>query len=75
MIKHVVHIDRNYPRKFNGVENEQMSKSNWGFDTQSDTLNSDVTKVTRYPLTDDNADDSNPDLLFDSELTTKTQYE
>lgn len=75
MIKHVVHIDRNYPRKFNGVENEQMSKSNWGFDTQGDTLNGNVTSATQYPLTDDNADDSNPDLLFDSELTTKTQYE
>src|SRR5574344_2144077 len=75
MIKHIVHIDRNYPRKFNGVENEQMSKSNWGFDTQGDTLNGNVTQATQYPLTNDNADDSNPDQLFDRELTTETQSE
>lgn len=74
MIKHIVHIDRNYPRKFNGVENEQMSKSNWGFDTEGDSLNGSVIDPSDCAISQQTNDDSNPDQLFNDEIATKTQY-
>lgn len=77
MIKHVVHIDRNYPRKFNGVDasNQSSVASNpdWSFDTEGDLLNGNVTKASQYSITQSTKNDSNPDKLFDDKIATETQ--
>lgn len=79
MIKRVVHIDRNYPRKFNGIDASNQSgvesDQNWSFDTQSDSLNGNVTSASQYSITQSTADDSNPDQLFNDGIATETQYE
>lgn len=79
MIKHVVHIDRNYPRKFNGVDalNQSGVESNpdWSFDTHGESLNGNVTSASQYSITQSTKDDSNPDKLFNDKIATETQYE
>lgn len=44
MIKRIVHIDQNFPRRFSEQANNTLSKMNWGFDTQADTddINGDI---------------------------------
>lgn len=77
MIKHIVHIDRNYPRKFNGVDasnqSDVTSNTNWSFDTQGDSLNGTVTSASQYSITQSTKDDSNPDKLFNDKIATETQ--
>ena len=77
MIKHIVHIDRNYPRKFNGVDasnqSDVASNPNWSFDTQGDSLNGTVTSASQYSITQSTKDDSNPDKLFNDKIATETQ--
>lgn len=79
MIKHIVHIDRNYPRKFNGVDASNQfdvaSNPDWSFDTEGDSLNGSVIDPSDYAISQQTNDDSNPDQLFNDEITTKTQYE
>lgn len=79
MIKHIVHIDRNYPRKFNGVDasnqSDVESNKNWSFDTQGDSLNGSVIDPSDYAISRQTKDDSNPDQLFNDEIATETQYE
>ena len=78
MIKHIVHIDRNYPRKFNGVDASNQSSvasnPNWSFDTHGD-LHGNVTTTSQYSITQSTKDDSNPDKLFDDRIATETQLE
>ena len=79
MIKHVVHIDRNYPRKFNGVDASTQtgveSDQNWSFDTRGDSLNGNVIAggESQYSITQSTKDDSNPDKLFNDKIATETQ--
>lgn len=78
MIKHVVHIDRNYPRKFNGVDQptaELGRNPDWSFDTEGDSLNGSVIDPSDYAISRQTNDDSNPDQLFNDEIATETQYE
>ena len=81
MIKHVVHIDRNYPRKFNGVDasnqSDVASNPDWSFDTEGDplNLNGNVISSSQYSITQSTKDDSNPDKLFNDKIATETQYE
>lgn len=35
MIKRIVHIDQNFPRRLSEQEGKPLSKTNWGFDTQA----------------------------------------
>ncbi len=79
MIKHVVHIDRNYPRKFNGVDASNQSgvasNPDWSFDTEGDSLNGSVIDhPSDYAISQQTKDDSNPDQLFNDEIATETQY-
>ena len=78
MIKHVVHIDRNYPRKFNGVDASNQSgvasNPDWSFDTEGDSLNGSVIDPSDYAVSQQTKDDSNPDQLFNDEIATETQY-
>lgn len=77
MIKQVVHIDRNYPRKFNGVDAGQYSNANWSFDTHAETtIDGNVEQPSLYSVSANhvNSDDSNPDQLFDNRQATPTQY-
>ena len=79
MIKRIVHIDRNYPRKFNGIDASGQtgvaSNPNWSFDTESDgNLEGSVEKESNYSVTQQTSDDSNPDQLFNDRTATTTQY-
>lgn len=77
MIKHVVHIDRNYPRKFNGVDQPTAAlgrNPDWSFDTEGDSLNGTVIDPSDYAISQQTKDDSNPDQLFNDEIATETQY-
>lgn len=79
MIKHVVHIDRNYPRKFNGVDasnqSDVASNPDWSFDTEGDSLNGSVIAggESHYSIEQSTKDDSNPDKLFNDKIATETQ--
>lgn len=78
MIKHVVHIDRNYPRKFNGIDasnqSDVASNQNWSFDTEGNSLNGTVIYPSDYAISQQTKDDSNPDQLFNDRIATETQY-
>lgn len=81
MIKHIVHIDRNYPRKFNGIDTSDQSDVTsdlgWKFDTQAEsTLNGDIAKESEnYKIKLQSENDSNPDQLFDDKTATNLQYD
>ena len=79
MIKRIVHIDRNYPRKFNGIDASGQTgvanNQNWSFDTESDgNLEGSIEKESDYSVTQQTSDDSNPDQLFNDRTATTTQY-
>ena len=60
MIKHVVHIDRNYPRKFNGVDQPTAAlgrNPDWSFDTEGDSLNGTVIDPSDYAISQQTKDD------------------
>lgn len=79
MIKHVIHIDRNYPRKFNGVDasaqTDVTDDENWSFDTIGDSLDGEITNESLYKISLQSGNDSNPDQLFNDKIATNTQYE
>lgn len=78
MIKNVIHIDQTYPRKLNGaVSNTIISKANWGFDTQGDSLEGNITSTSNAKLTssDVSNDDYNIDALFNNDKLTQTQLD
>lgn len=82
MIKRIIHIDRNYPRKLNGVdadsfgEESAWNKPNWSFDTQADTtdIDGDILQESQYKTTQHTANDSSPDMLYDAKAATDEQY-
>lgn len=76
MIKNVIHIDKTYPRKLNGVAaNTTISKSNWGFDTEGTSLEGNISEISKAALKTSDIDnnDYNVDELFDNDKITQTQ--
>lgn len=82
MIKRIIHIDKNYPRKLNGVnatslgEDSAWNKPDWSFDTQASTtdINGNIQKESQYATTQHAANDSVPDILYDNKYATDEQY-
>lgn len=82
MIKRIIHIDKNYPRKLNGVnatsfgEDSAWNKPDWSFDAQASTtdINGNIQKESQYATTQHSANDSVPDILYDNKYATDEQY-
>lgn len=84
MIKQIVHIDRNYPRKLNGVdakslgENQAWNNPDWSFDTRAktDDINGEIADngESQYKITKHTIDDGCPEQLFDDRTATEEQY-
>lgn len=73
MIKRIVHIDQNFPRRFSEQESKPLSDKNWGFDTQAatDDLNGAIatsgvgaiknSEISQSTYVDQNYDNTNND--------------
>lgn len=78
MIKRIVHIDQNFPRRFSEQANNTLSKMNWGFDTQAytDDINGDISDSSDAAgtLTQDDVNNStHVNQLYDNMQLTKNQ--
>ena len=79
MIKRIVHIDQNFPRRFSEQANNTLSKMNWGFDTQAytDDINGDISDSSDAAgtLTQDDVNNStHVNQLYDNVQLTKNQH-
>lgn len=80
MIKRIVHIDQNFPRRFSEQANNTLSKMNWGFDTQAytDDINGDISDSSDAAgtLTQDDVNNStHVNQLYDNMQLTKNQHD
>lgn len=78
MIKRIVHIDQNFPRRFSEQADKTLSKMNWGFDTQADTddINGDISDSSDAAGTLTQVDVNNSthvNQLYDNMQLTKNQ--
>ena len=78
MIKRIVHIDQNFPRRFSEQANNTLSKMNWGFDTKADTddINGDISDSSDAAGTLTQVDVNNSthvNQLYDNMQLTKNQ--
>lgn len=78
MIKRIVHIDQNFPRRFSEQANNTLSKMNWGFDTQAytDDINGDISDSSDAAGTLTQVDVNNSthvNQLYDNMQLTKNQ--
>lgn len=78
MIKRIVHIDQDFPRRFSEQANKTLSKMNWGFDTQADTddINGDISDSSNAAgtLTQDDVNNSTyVNQLYDNMQLTQNQ--
>ena len=78
MIKRIVHIDQDFPRRFSEQANNTLSKMNWGFDTQAytDDINGDISDSSDAAgtLTQDDVNNStHVNQLYDNMQLTKNQ--
>ena len=78
MIKRIVHIDQDFPRRFSEQANKTLSKMNWGFDTQADTddINGDIydSSDAAGTLTQDDVNNStHVNQLYDNMQLTQNQ--
>lgn len=78
MIKRIVHIDQNFPRRFSEQANNTLSKMNWGFDTQAytDDINGDISDSSDAAgtLTQDDVNNStHVNQLYDNMQLTQNQ--
>lgn len=78
MIKRIVHIDQDFPRRLSEQEGKTLSKMNWGFDTQADTddINGNISDSSDAAgtLTQDDVNNSTyVDQLYDNMQLTQTQ--
>lgn len=80
MIKRIVHIDQNFPRRFSEQANNTLSKMNWGFDTQAytDDINGDISDSSDAAGTLTQVDVNNSthvNQLYDNMQLTKNQHD
>ena len=78
MIKRIVHIDQDFPRRFSEQANKTLSKMNWGFDTQADTddINGNISDLSDAAgtLTQDDVNNStHVNQLYDNMQLTQNQ--
>lgn len=78
MIKRIVHIDQNFPRRFSEQADKILSKMNWGFDTQADTddingVISDLSVASGTLTQDDVNNSTHVNQLYDNMQLTKNQ--
>ena len=78
MIKRIVHIDQDFPRRFSEQANKTLSKMNWGFDTQADTddINGNISDSSDAAgtLTQDDVNNStHVNQLYDNMQLTQNQ--
>ena len=78
MIKRIVHIDQDFPRRFSEQANKTLSKMNWGFDTQADTddINGNIYDLSDAAgtLTQDDVNNStHVNQLYDNMQLTQNQ--
>lgn len=67
MIKRIIHIDQNFPRRLNEQDSlKTISDTNWGFNTKGQTLNGEIVTESPQKKTIDNVNDSiNVDQTFE----------
>lgn len=78
MIKRIVHIDQDFPRRFSEQANKTLSEMNWGFDTQADTddINGNISDSSDAAgtLTQDDVNNStHVNQLYDNMQLTQNQ--
>lgn len=79
MKKHVLHIDKTYPRKLNGavVVSPSVAEDygfNWKFNTEADSIEGNITKEANpRPTTVDNNDLDSSDRIFEEDKLTSEQ--
>ena len=78
MIKRIVHIDQNFPRRFSEQANNTLSEMNWGFDTQADTddINGNISDSSDAACTltqDDVNNSTHVNQLYDNMQLTQNQ--
>lgn len=78
MIKRIVHIDQDFPRRFSEQANKTISEMNWGFDTQADTddINGNISDSSDAAgtLTQDDVNNStHVNQLYDNMQLTQNQ--
>ena len=80
MIKRIVHIDQDFPRRLSEQTGKPLSKMNWGFDTQAatDDINGDISDSSQAvgTLTQDDVSQSTyVDQLYDDMQLTQQQLD
>lgn len=76
MIKRIIHIDQNFPRRLNEQDSfKSISDTNWGFNTEGQTLNGEI--VTESPQKKTSLDTNNSinvDQVFENEQVSNVQF-
>lgn len=75
MIKRIIHIDQNFPRRLNEQDSlHTISDTNWGLNTVGQTLNGEILEESPQKKTNANIDNSiNVDQAFDDENLSSRQ--
>lgn len=73
MIKRIIHIDQNFPRRLSEQDSKALSHDNWGFDTVAATdINGNIATEGVGSISDVN-DSTHVDQLYNNLQTTETQ--
>jgi len=77
MIKRIIHIDQNFPRRLNEQDSlKTISDTNWGFNTKGQTLNGEIVTESPQKKTIDNVNDSiNVDQTFEDGKVSTVQLD
>lgn len=77
MIKRIVHIDQNFPRRLNEQDSlKTISDANWGFNTEGQSLNGEIATESQQKKTIDDVNDSvNIDQVFEDEQVSTIQLD
>lgn len=77
MIKRIIHIDQNFPRRLNEQDSlNTISDTNWGFNTEGQSLNGEIVTESPQKKTSNNINNSaNVDQTFENGQVSSVQLD